>query len=159
MYHYKPKYFRIEELVDPVTFQDRGEKALELLHADMLYSLDMMRERYGRPITVNNWHRVKPSDPKFYLDPVWRRNNGVFIFRGFRPAWCTEGGKYSQHRLGAGFDFDVQGLTAADVRADIRKHPDDPAFYAIRAVELDVPWVHVDGRNIPDKARILWVTP
>jgi hypothetical protein len=159
MHYHKPKYFNIRELVDPVTFQERGEKALQLLHADALYSLDLIRERYGKPVRVNNWHRVKPSDPSLYLDASWRKKNGVFIFRGFRPAWCTEGSKYSQHRLGSGFDFDVDGMTAEEVREDIRKHPDEPAFYAIKAVELGVPWVHVDARNIPDGQRIMWIEP
>lgn len=159
MYHYKPKHFRIEELVDPMTAKERGEKALELLHADLLYSLDLVRDRYRKPVRVNNWHRVKPDRFELYFDAAWRKKNGIFIYRGFRPASCLEGAKYSQHRLGTAFDFDVDGMTAEEVREDIRRHPDDPAFYGIRAVELRVPWVHVDARNIPDQNRILWVEP
>lgn len=134
---YKPKHFSIRELVDPQTFAIRGEKAFELFRPQALITIDLIRDRYGKPVTINDWHA-----------------KGQFTMRGYRPLTTGTGAAYSQHRLGNAFDFDVLGMTAEEVRQDIRKNPDDKAFAFITAVELDVTWVHIDFRNTE---RILWI--
>jgi hypothetical protein len=144
--------------VDPVTFAERGEDALQLLHADMLWTLDALRDKYG-PMRVNNWHKTPSVSPAQLLDPAWRSKNGIFIYRGFRPAACLEGTKYSQHRLGAAFDCDFERTTPEQVRQDIKRNPSDTAFTMIRAVEAGTSWLHFDGRNIPEAKQIMWVSP
>src|SRR4051812_17727107 len=91
---YKCVHFTIEELVDPDTFKTLGQDAWRLFDPLLLATLDRIRERYGRAVTVNNWASTPP---------------GPFRFRGFRPSDCTEGAKLSGHRRGQCIDFDVQG--------------------------------------------------
>ncbi len=52
---YKPKSFRIEELVPQTVFQLRGEKAWELLDIGLLLDLQEIRDYTGKQITLNDW--------------------------------------------------------------------------------------------------------
>jgi uncharacterized protein YcbK (DUF882 family) len=142
---YRPRHFDVEELVDPVTWNILGDKAWWLLDPRMLWTLDQIRERYNRVVTVNDWK--------------WRTDK-PFTMRGFRPAHTTVGGMHSQHRFGRASDFDVEGMTSEEVRQDILTHRDDPAFQHITCLETGTPHVHMDFRNW-DRAQhgILLVKP
>lgn len=129
---YRPKYFKIQELVDHPTYERRGEKAFELLDERALMMLDEVREHFGKPVTVNNW--------------AWNPNG--FNYRGFRAHDCPVGASLSQHKLGRAFDFDVQGMTADEVRTEIiRARKEEGKFKYIGGLELGVNWVHMDCRN------------
>lgn len=137
---YKCHHFDITELVDPATYQTLGEAAWGLFDPLLLATLDRIRERYGVPMTANNW-----------------KIGGPFKFRGFRPSNCTEGAPLSSHRRGQAIDFDVQGKTADEVRADIKANPDHMDFMLITRVELGTNWVHIETSNHP--TRIQWFKP
>ena len=136
--YYRPEHFIIEELVDEKTFNDRGQKAFDLLEPKMLWTIDQLRKIYGS-ITINNWK--------------W---GGQFQYSGFRPKHCLTGAAYSQHRLGKAFDLKFKDHEPAKIREDIRNNPDREEFKYITCVEEDTPtWLHIDCRGI--KNRILWV--
>ena len=137
---YKCTNFELYELVDKDTLLTLGERAWMLFDPLLLGTLDRIRGRYGKPITINNWHSMGP-----------------FQFRGFRPSSCIEGAKLSSHRRGQAVDFDVQGMSADEVRADIKANPDHMDFMMITQVELNVNWVHISTANVPN--RIQWITP
>lgn len=135
---YIPEHFLIEELVDPQTFKDRGQKAFELLDPYMLWTIDRMREEFGS-ITINTWK--------------W---GGKYKYSGYRPKNCTEGGYYSQHRLGRAFDLKFKNYTPDEIRAYINVINNNDIFRYINAVENKTPtWVHIDSRPIKD--RIRWI--
>ena len=137
---YIPEHFTIKELVDKKTYEDRGEKAFQLLDPHMLWTLDRLRERWGS-ITINNW--------------AW---GGQYEFSGFRPKNCSTGSFYSQHRLGRGFDLKFKNEDVADIREFIRANPNMDDFKYINCIEENTPsWLHIDSRPIKD--RILWVHP
>jgi hypothetical protein len=51
---YRPKYYRIQELVNPKLLTEFGEeKCWEMLDADLLFMADAIRDKYG-VITVND---------------------------------------------------------------------------------------------------------
>lgn len=125
--HYRPRHFRLEELVDPDTFQARGERAWELLDTGALITLDQLRVRFGRCI-VNDWH-----------------SGGELKLSGFRPANSPIGAKWSQHKHGRAFDCKFSDIKAEDVRRDIIEHEDD--FPYLTVLERGVNWVHFDTRN------------
>ena len=139
---YKCHYFQIQELVDPETYKLFGERGWMLFHQQALLSLDGIRQYFGKPVIINNWYV-----------------GGVFEFRGFRPKTCTIGGIYSQHRFGNGFDLDVEGIPAHEVREEIVKNKDHDLLVRITCLEIDVGWVHSDSRNILNEQRILLVSP
>jgi hypothetical protein len=137
---YKSHYFTLEELVDPVTLATLGESAWGLFDSHLLSTLDRIRERYGKPMTVNNW-----------------KLGGKLQYRGFRPSDCVEGAKLSSHRRGQACDFDVKGMTAEEVRADIIANPEHIDFMFLTRIEAGTSWVHIETTNQP--ARIVVFQP
>ena len=140
MRFYKCKKFRIEELVPPEVFSFYGERCWQFFRPGILITLDRMRWRYNKPITVNDW--------------LW---GGQFSYRGFRPPSCTIGADFSLHRFWGAIDCDVEGMPAEEVRQDILTNKDDPAFKEINCIEMGVNWVHFDARNVMYRIKKLKV--
>jgi len=131
MNYYIPKYFKIEELVDPVMLKRFGSYNLfkNALDSRILFEIDNIRTFFNKPITINNWNI-----------------GGEFSLRGLRPFDCKEGGLLSAHKFGKALDFDVKGLTAEEVRQAIIKN--SSKFINISRMEDNVSWVHIDCVNI-----------
>lgn len=134
---YRSAHFELAELCDPVTLTALGEAAWGLFDPYLLSTMDRIRERYKVPITVNNW-----------------KTGGPFKFRGFRPSNCPEGAPLSGHRRGQCIDFDVQGKTAEEVRADILANPDHIDFMFITRIEAGVNWCHIGVENVPNRIQV-----
>ena len=125
----KAKYFTLFELVCPHVLAKYGERAWMFLDSRLILNLDTIRERIGKPIYVNR---------------------GNLTQRGLRCPQCQivkdkfEAGVLymSAHTFGKAVDFDVEGMTAEEVRGWLKEHG---AYlpYPIR-VESDVNWVHLD---------------
>lgn len=126
---YTCKHFAIQELVPPKVYEERKDKAWQLLDERLLITLDRLRKRYG-PMTVNNWHWGK--------DREWS---------GLRTPDSPYYSRYSQHSFGRAADCLFSNTTTEAVRQDILDNPDDPDFEFIGSVELDVGWLHFDVRN------------
>lgn len=134
------KYFKPIELVDPMTYQNMLDDCLSLFNPDALYALDDLREFFGRPIVVNNWH-----------------GGGSFKFRGYRPPNCPIGAKKSQHKQGNAFDCTVKGYTAEEARQKILKHQDNPLLQKIMRLEGGVSWLHFDLMPVKKRIRVFTV--
>lgn len=126
---YKCKYFAIHELVPPKVFDERGEKAWELIDDRLLITLDRLRERYGS-ITINNY--------------VWGKDRQ---WSGLRTPDSPYFSPYSQHTFGRAADCIFADVTAEQVRQDMLNNIDDPLFEFVRSIELSVSWLHFDIRN------------
>ena len=128
---YKPKYFKIEELVDPATFEKFGDKAFAFFRPQILIALDYIREKAG-PLIVNNW-----------------QTGGPLRWRGLRTADYTES-KTMPHRLGAAIDCHSSKLTAEDLRglviSESVKHASSTIhpIHGVRRMERGVNWLHID---------------
>ncbi|ELH4810082.1 hypothetical protein Q9X96_003116 [Vibrio vulnificus] len=130
---YKSKYFKVEELVSKSMFNQRGQKAVELIDERVLMTLDSLRTNLGKPITVNNW--------------LW---GGDFQQRGLRDRGFYKSdadyvSSLSQHKYGRAVDFDVKGLSAKEVRKHIIEN--QHLYPHISFLEVDINWVHFDCRN------------
>lgn len=133
---YQCKHFEIHELVPPDVYQERGEKAWQLMDDRILMALDALRDKFG-PLTVNNW--------KWGGDRKWS---------GLRTEDSPYGSRYSQHRFGRAVDFISQDHTAEEIRQYILNNRDE--FPGVMSMELGVSWVHIDCRNCN---RIMTYTP
>jgi len=127
MSQYKCKYFIIQELVPQHVYNERGDKAWELLDDRALRTLDALRERFG-VVTVNNWHI-----------------GGNRNWSGLRTPDSPYFSAYSQHTFGRAFDCLFNSFTAEDVRQDILAYKDE--FEFINSMELGTSWLHFDVRN------------
>jgi hypothetical protein len=133
---YRPEWFKVYELVDPLTFNRYGDKSLQFMDSRMLWTLDAMREYFNRPIVVNNYMTAKP---------------GVYVYKfsGLRlPDSLDNDADRSQHIYGRAGDLKVFELSAEEVRQEIKaKWKTEPAFRFITAIEDKVNWLHIDCRN------------
>lgn len=124
---YRPVYFKLYELVDPLILQERGERAWELLHPGMLQALDGLREKFG-PLLINDGRTFKES--------------------GLRRWDTTTGAKYSMHKFGCALDLKPHACQPKDIYDYLLAHPDEfPAIKAVENIAATPTWVHVDGRN------------
>jgi hypothetical protein len=129
----KPKYFSIDELVCPHIYDHYGQRSWQFFDTKLLVTLETIRDRIGKPIYINDW-----------------QVHGKYSQRGLRCFKCdivktkieADEIYMSAHCLGKGADFDVQGLTAEEVRLWIITHKNWWPYY-IR-LERDVNWVHLD---------------
>lgn len=125
----KARYFSIEELVCPHVLEKYGEKAWMFLDDRLIYNLDTIRERIGKPIFVNI---------------------GDLTQRGLRCTKCeivkqkVEAGEVylSAHIMGKAADFNVRDIEAEVMRLWLAKNG-HLLPYPIR-LESGVSWVHMD---------------
>ena len=140
---YKPKNFSLEELVCPHVFKTHGQRAWAFFDERILETLQTIRELIGKPITVNNWSR-----------------GGQFSQRGCRCTACqiikeksaANKSYVSAHILFRAFDFDVEGMTAQQVR-DFIVTNQDKLPHPIR-LEGGVNWVHIDTYDFDQNKKI-----
>lgn len=139
---YRCKYFRLEELVYPDLFHERGERCWEMFNCKALVMLDTCRGRYGA-ITVNNW-----------------MDGGQFHESGARRWDTTTGAKYSMHKLLSAFDMKPKTITPIEMQQDIMRN--QPLFAPMTCMEdatKTVTWLHADVRNHNAEQQIIIVQP
>ena len=128
---YKPKNFNIKEFVPKDVHTTLGENSWILMNPNIVYTIDKLRDYFGKPITINSWDI-----------------GGTFEQRGFRND-SSVGAKYSQHKFGNAVDFDLVGVPAEEVRNKIlalSKGYFNGVVKYISAMESDTNWVHIDCR-------------
>lgn len=133
MNHYLPKHFKVEELVPPDIAKSLEAWRIWLLFdARILWTLDAIRDLYGRPITVNNW-----------------TTGGNLTLRGWRPADANlvPGVTVDQHKYGRAVDFNIDGVDPKKFCDDVLKITSQYEYNFITGLELGKTWNHIDCRN------------
>ena len=126
----KCKHFEIHELVPPKVYNDRGEKAWQLIDPKLIAIIDALREEFGAA-TINNYK--------------W---NGARMWSGLRTKDSPYYSKYSQHTFGRAADILFKDHTADEVRKAITSNPDKwLAICPSQTYEDKVSWLHIDVRN------------
>ena len=129
----KCKHFRIEELVSPKVFKDRGQNAWKLLDPRLLVTIDALVDKFG-PMIVNDWLCGGHFDQRglrSFADYAALKKEGI---------WLT----YGQHEAGRAIDCHFKNTTVKAVREYILAHPAE--FPHIKGVEI-ASWLHIDVRN------------
>jgi len=133
---YRPKHFKLEELVDPELFKALGERCWELLDEDALQMLDCIRERFG-PVVVNNWHTNGSS----FTNQIYRHS-------GLRRMDSKIGSSRSQHKWGKAFDCKFEDYEPHQVFNYIVDHPEDfPLITRLENVKHTPTWLHFDTKE------------
>lgn len=139
---YTPRHFKVQELVPPAVYKQRGAAAIELLDDRILRSADQLRDDLGA-IVINDW--------------LW---GGSFTGRGLRIPGMGDYRHTSQHAGGRGLDLAPKDVSAGFMRKHILANPDRYPF--ITFVEGGTPtWVHIDCRNLRkgSKRIVVWTPP
>jgi len=131
----KAKHFKIHELVPPVIYQQRGEKAWELIDVNLIKLIDALREEFGQA-TIND-----------YL------YGGSRMWSGLRTADSPDYSVTSQHSFGRAVDMKFKNVSAEAVRQAMLKDPSKwVAIYPYISLEhlkdgKPISWLHIDVRN------------
>lgn len=125
---YKCKHFKIQELVPPHVYEERGDKSWLLLDARSLFTLDTIRDNFG-PVVVNNWH-----------------SGGDRRWSGLRTPESPYYSPYSQHTFGRAFDGLLLSYDVEKARSFILANKEK--FPHLTGLELGVSWLHFDTRNV-----------
>ena len=142
------KYFQIYELVGRTTYKIHGERAWKFFDDDLLKCLLVVRKGLGRKMTINNWK--------------W---GGKFAQRGLRTIVQQLVKRYfvrrklyvSAHLMGKAIDFDVEGMTAPDVRKWIIKNAKlFPCKVRLENLMKGKPinWTHLDTFWEPQNPKV-----
>jgi len=137
--------FTLDELVCPHVYEKYGAFAYNFFDPRLLITVETLRDRINKAVFINNW-----------------QEHGPFSQRGLRCPECQIPKDYaakgilymSAHPLGKGFDFDVEGLLAGEVREWIKVHANWWP-YPIR-LEDGVTWIHLDLYNDTENKVILF---
>ncbi len=124
---YRPRFFKIQELVPPSVYGDQGSKALRLIDDRALMTLDQLRLKFGL-CTVNDWCF-----------------GGQYEQSGLRTPEAPEYSPTSQHTFGRAMDCKFRDHSADEVREFIINNKS--AFPFIVFMEIDISWFHFDVRN------------
>lgn len=124
---YKPRFFKVQELVPPSIYGEYGSIALRLIDDRVLMTLDQLRLTFG-PCTVNDWCF-----------------GGRFEQSGLRTDECKEFSPTSQHTFGRAMDCKFSNHPSYEVREYVIKNKS--TFPFIVFMETDISWFHFDVRN------------
>ena len=138
-------YFDIKELVCKHVYSQFKEQSWQFLDPKLLETIFAIRKNLNKPMIINTWS-----------------SGGKFSQRGLRCNICdlvkskTLSNRLylSAHMQGTAVDFDVQGMSAEEVRKWIERNK-VLLPYPIR-LEEGVNWVHLDMRNDGSKGRVTY---
>lgn len=130
MRHHILQHFKAQEFLPPDIYRKMGDAGLIVMDSRILWTMDALREHYGKPININTWF-----------------GGGQFTQRGFRTD--ETGSTYSQHRFGRACDFDIAGVSAYEFRGHARSGILARALMYVTRIEDDINWCHIDCASIP----------
>ena len=140
---YKPQNFKLWELVDPWTYEKRGQRAWSLIDPGYAYMLAKLRVYFG-PAVMNTYGSKRMI-----------RLYGLRRYAGYRFPGCKVGAEFSMHRLGKGGDpIFIKWPSAEHVRKVILLNQEK--FPKITRMERKVSWVHFDCAPTNSKRIILF---
>jgi len=138
-------YFDVRELVDQNTFKALSVNAAWLIDPNIVRILDLLREKLGAPVIVNNWH-----------------TGGPFKSSGFRSMSDKTGAMFSQHRRGCAADVKSAGRKPADLLAIINANFEEfkaAGLTTIEDVNFTPTWLHLDCRPVAIENQFRIVRP
>ena len=130
--------FYLQEFVDEGTYKQWGDSSIWFVDPRIITLAQFIRERLGKPCTINNWH-----------------SGGQYQYSGFDPpGGYRKATSLSQHRFGRAIDLKVSGMEsngAPELRADIQGHWDlyhkATAITTIEDGNYAPTWCHIDIRT------------
>lgn len=126
---YRCKHFTIEELVGPELHKMLPEELLwRLFRPEVLQWLDRVREAFGAPIIVNDWHK-----------------GGKFKESGLRLQTTKTGALRSKHKIAEGFDLKPADPKRHRELWDLLFNRSDLGTVRIEHHEATPTWVHGEG--------------
>ena len=126
------KNFRLEEFVPKGIYEKFGDNSIWFIDKRIVDIAQFFRDRYGLPITINDWHR-----------------GGARELSGLRYFDTSVGAGMSQHKFGRAVD--MKWLTSVmymeDIREDIKANQAAFLSQGLTTIESGTDtWIHADCR-------------
>lgn len=139
------EYFCIEELVDKEVYNKYGDAAWKFIDEMLIECILVVREELGKPMTINNWKwggQFSQRGLRHNMSPMVQKKTRMYL---------------SAHMFGKAVDFDVEGMTAVEVREWIVANADK--FPCKIRLERNmggkpISWVHLDIMSDPSKGKV-----
>ena len=83
-------YFEIQELVDKTVFDKFGQTAWKFIDKDLLACLLIIREKLGKPMTINNWHKggqFSQRGLRHNMSPMVQGKASLYLYRAGSFVW------------------------------------------------------------------------
>lgn len=109
------------------------EELIKLINPKLIKSDQILRDIFG-PVVINTWWDNMH-------DNIPDEDQHMSFYRGFRPANCKIGARFSDHKKGTASDKLFKNATANDVRKYICEN-DNYKKLGITKIEMNVSWVH-----------------
>jgi hypothetical protein len=140
MRYYKPVHFCAQEFLPMDTYMKYGADGLIIMDARILWTVDALRDKLQKPITINNWNI-----------------GGKFIQRGFRndPTMLAET-PLTQHAAGRAVDFDIYGMTAEAFRLQVKSGQYEKELQYVTRIEENTDWIHIDCASVPGTSIVFF---
>ena len=140
---YRCRHFQIHELISERVFKEHGQTAWQFFDEKLLRTIDFIRHELNKPIYINDWYNLGDLEQRGLrsnIDQIVRTKTNQ------NKLYC------SAHCYGQAADFDVQGMTAEEVRQWLILNSEGLP-YSIR-LEAGVNWVHLDVRDTGQKVYV-----
>ena len=141
-------YFAIHELVGPDVYFKYKDNSWFVFQTDALHCLLIMREKIGKPFTINNWFWHGQYDERGFRDNL----SHIFREKTFEDKLYLSG-----HVLGCAFDFKVKNMSSPEVRNWIVNNPNlFPCKIRLenRLNGKPISWVHFDTKYYEKNPKI-----
>jgi len=139
------EYFCIEELVDKEVYNKYGDVAWKFIDEMLIECILVVREELDKPMTINNWKwggQFSQRGLRHNMSPMVQKKTRMYL---------------SAHMFGKAVDFDVEGMTAVEVREWIVANADKfPCKIRLERNMKGKPisWVHLDIMSDPSKDKV-----
>jgi len=142
------EFFSIHELVDKATYDKYGERAWDFMDLRLVRNLLFIRVKLGKSITVNNWKWGGS------LSQRGLRTNTSYIVK---KKTQKDSIYLSAHTMFKAVDFDVDGMTANEVREWIESNSGELPYPCRLERKLNgnyITWVHLDVYYNPSLPKV-----
>jgi hypothetical protein len=134
---YIPRNFILQEFVCPHIFNKYGKQAWSFIDDRLLQTMDLLRDKIGKPIYINNWDSGGKYDERGYrciqCSIVLQAVNACILYA-------------SAHTRAQACDFEVKGMSAIKAREWLIGNP-SILPYPIRLEKNAPTWNHLDICN------------
>ena len=132
------QYFKIQEFVPPYIFHRYGNNAIHHIDDRIIEVGFKIRELFGRPVIINNYHI-----------------GGNLKNRGYRVPSYKHGATHSQHKSGRAIDFNIQGIENRDAWDLVRHNWRTLGITTLEDIRDTPTWIHVDIRNTNQETLLI----
>lgn len=154
------KYFFLDEFVDPFTYFNEKDNGFSKLDKRLFEIADLLREKYGSSISINNWWSFYLQNSDKPLDWIVMKieESKLSKWSGYRSTRCKIGAKASAHRLGKAIDPKGNEKEFFEIVKNNLKEFHALGVRRLEDISITKGWLHIDTHLlnvVPGTVRVV----